>query len=122
MNNGPQFARMPWYPRDFASSTRGWPLVARGVYRELLDSQWDLGGVTHGGILPEDEDALRMLAGATAPEWRIAWPLVEPKFPLVTGGRQNSRLEAHRRAAVDEFLARRKGANETNRKRWGFSQ
>jgi len=121
MNSGPQFARMPWYPRDFASSTRGWPLVARGVYRELLDSQWDLGGLNHGGILPEDQEALRVLAGASAPEWLIAWPFVEPKFPLVPGGRQNARLEAHRQNAVKEFLGHRRGAEMTNRKRWGKS-
>jgi hypothetical protein len=32
----PQMPRMPWYPRDFGSATRGWPLVARGAYREPL--------------------------------------------------------------------------------------
>jgi uncharacterized protein YdaU (DUF1376 family) len=118
--SAPQFARMPWYPRDFASSTRGWPLVARAVYRELLDAQWDAGGASSAGTLPEDDEALRLLAGATPAEWKAAWPrYVEMKFPRVDSGRRNARLESHRQAAVAEFLARQKGAEITNRKRWG---
>ena len=117
-NNKPQFARLPWFPRDFASSTRLWPLVARAVYRELLDLQWDLGGMTPG-ILPDDELQLRELVRATPTEWKIAWPLVDPKFQKVEGGRQNMRLEEHRKAAVKEYLARRKGAEATNAKLYG---
>lgn len=60
----PAFARMPWFPRDFASSTRGWPLVARAIYRELLDAQWDAGG-SSVGTLPADEQLLRAIAGAS---------------------------------------------------------
>jgi hypothetical protein len=115
----PQFARMPWYPRDFASSTRGWPLVARAVYRELLDAQWDLCSVAQPGILPDDEESLRTIAGATPAEWKIAWRYVDPKFPKVDGGRINARLEAHRQIAVAEYLGRQRGARATNAKRWG---
>jgi uncharacterized protein YdaU (DUF1376 family) len=112
------FARMPFYPRDFRSSTLGWPLVARGIYLELLFAQWDNGG-TNVGTLPEDEEALRMIAGATPTEWKAAWRFAEPKFPKVPGGRRNARLEAHRKSAVEEFTKRRKGAMKTNAKRWG---
>jgi uncharacterized protein YdaU (DUF1376 family) len=114
----PPFARMPWYPRDFASSTRTWPFSARGVYRELLDAQWDLGG-SQPGILPDDPDQLRELARVPEPDWKVAWRFVAGKFPKIEGGgRQNARLEEHRQMALREFEARRKGAQKTNAKRW----
>lgn len=118
MKGKPQFARMPWYPRDFKSSTLAWPLAARAIYRELLDAQWDVGGAG-AGVLPDDEAVLRRMVDATPTEWRAAWPLVAPKFPRVPGGRQNPRLEEHRAAAVREFEGRQRGAASTNRKRWG---
>jgi uncharacterized protein YdaU (DUF1376 family) len=114
----PQFPRMPYYPRDFASATRGWPLVARGVYHELLDAQWDSGGCTIG-TLPDDQALLRDVARVTPSEWKVAWRYVEPKFPRVDGGRRNARLEQHREVAIREFLGRQKGAHATNAKRWG---
>jgi uncharacterized protein YdaU (DUF1376 family) len=110
----PQMALMPWYPRDFASATRGWPLGARGAYRELLDAQWDLGS------LPADAQRLRSMAGATPAEWKVAWPLVKLKFPEGPDGlRRNQRLEHHRRKAVIRLANFRAGANLTNGKRWG---
>src|ERR1019366_631615 len=81
---------LPWYCGDFMSSTRGWSVTARGVYRELLDSSWDVGG------LPADPKTLRALIRATPAEWEKSWPLVEPKFPIGTDGlRRNARLEKH---------------------------
>jgi uncharacterized protein YdaU (DUF1376 family) len=109
--SGPGFPWLKWFPRDFASSTRGWPLVARGVYRELLDAAWDI-----GGPLPDDQERLRALAGASPAEWRIAWRYVETKFPVGEGGRVNPRLEEHRVAALREYNARRKGAETVNAK------
>ena len=110
----PQMSRMPWYPRDFASSTRGWPLAARGAYRELLDAQWDLGS------LPAEPGQLRALAGATPREWNTAWRFIESKMPLGEDGRRrNARLEAHRKRAV-EILERRSAAGAAgNAARWG---
>jgi uncharacterized protein YdaU (DUF1376 family) len=115
----PHFAMLPWFPRDFASATLLWPLVARGAFRELLDLQWNLSSVTEPGILPDDEEGLRVAIRATAHEWKVAWPLLEPKFPLIAGGRQNRRLDQHRQEAVRKFLARQRGATATNTKRWG---
>ncbi len=86
---------LPWYSGDFMSSTRGWSVTARGVYRELLDSSWDIGG------LPAEPAKLRALIGATPAEWSKAWPLVEPKFPIDADGlRRNARLEQHRGRAL----------------------
>lgn len=105
----PQLPGYRWFPRDFASSTRGWPLAARGVYRELLDAQWDL------GALPANPDDLRKLAGAKASEWRVAWDYVASKFPLLDGRRRNPRMETHRASALAQYEARRDAAANTNR-------
>jgi uncharacterized protein YdaU (DUF1376 family) len=104
---------MPWYPRDFASSTRGWPLIARAVYRELLDAQWDL------GRLPADPKRLQAIAGASDEEWSIAWPEIESKFPLVETSRQNSKLEEHRSKSHDLYEKRAQGARTVNAQRDG---
>ena len=110
----PQMARLPWYPRDFASSTRGWPLVARGIYRELLDASWDMGG------LPDDPEILRGIAAATRDEWAVGWALVSPKWTRGDDGLlRNSRLEEHRAKALDLHTKRRAGAEKTNAKRYG---
>jgi len=104
-------AKMPWYPRDFASSTRGWPLEARAVYRELLDAQWDM------GTLPESPKDLCAIAAATPAGWRIAWPYVERKFPINPEGRRcNPRLEIHRAKAIKLIVKQRAGAAATNLK------
>jgi uncharacterized protein YdaU (DUF1376 family) len=111
MSDFPQFARLPWYPRDFRSSTLGWPLVARAVLRELLDAQWDTGG------LPDDPVALRRIVDASPAEWRIAWPIVQPKFERGTDGKlRNRRLEEHRKQAVELSEKRRAAANKRHRK------
>lgn len=87
---GNPLAMMPWFPPDFLSSTRGWSVTAKGVYRELLDAQWELGD------LPEGSEELRVLIGATKAEWKAGWPKCEAKFPLIDGRRRNPRLEEHR--------------------------
>lgn len=105
----PQMPRMPWYPRDFRSSTLGWSLVARAVYRELLDAQWDVSG------LPVDPEDLRAIAQASLAEWKKAWRHVEAKFPVdADGKRRNPRLELHRADALQLAAKRRKAA----KKRW----
>lgn len=111
-------ARLPWfphYPGTFMSETRGWPLLARGAFRELLDAQWDL------GQLPNDPKQLRILIGATRHEWRKAWPFVEPRFPpLVSGGfRQNPALEALRKDSQDRLDRRRAASQRAHEVRWG---
>ena len=86
---------LQWYSGDFMRSTRGWSVTAKGVYRELLDAQWD------SPDLPADPDALRGLIGATEAEWVEGWRRCESKFPEVAPGvRRNARLEEHRADAV----------------------
>lgn len=91
-----------------------WPLVARAVYRELLDLSWDVGG------LPADATDLREIVRASSEEWKRAWPYIERKFPLGEDGlRRNPRLEVHREAAQQMRAAKSAGAAKTNAKRWG---
>lgn len=102
------FALLPWFPASFCSSTRGWPLTARGIYRELLDSQWEIGG------LPVEPRELQQLIRATNAEWKY-WPKVEPKFPTCSDGlRWNAKLERMREHSID----RSKKAAASARQRW----
>src|SRR5215475_11830593 len=95
-------AYMPWFTGDFMTATRGWSVTARGVYRELLDAQWDR------GALPADPNELRRLIGATPTEWRAWSQHVEAKFPLGDDGqRRNARLEQHRQHALQVSEKRR---------------
>lgn len=87
---------MPWFPRDFRSATLGWSHVAKSIYRDLLDAQWDL------GKLPIAPEALRRIVGATDAEWSDAWAHCEDKFPVVDGARCNRRMSDDR-----EFIKRR---------------
>lgn len=92
-------------------------MAARGAYRELLDAQWDL------GYLPKDPAELKMLSGATAAEWRISWPLLEPKFVIGDDDkRRNMRLELHRRKSIKQYKGQSAGGKEGNRKRWGTTR
>ena len=107
------FPMLPWFPAAFMSSTRGWTVTARGIYRELLDCQWEMGS------LPANTAALQRLIGATAKEWR-SWPGVETKFPVGPDGlRRNLTLEKHRSESFKLYAKHRRGADATNTKRWG---
>lgn len=99
---------LPWFPSSFMSSTRGWSVTARGIYRELLDCQWEM------GALPGDAKELRQMIGATPAEWR-EWRTVEPKFPVCSDGRRrNDRLEAHRNDGIERRERRRQASEVAN--------
>jgi hypothetical protein len=102
-----------WFPGDYLRLTRGWPLAARAVYRELLDAEWDL------QILPASPRRLRDTVGATVAEWRVAWPFCEQHFPLDGPGRRNPALERLRATQVALVEQCRRGAQRANRARWG---
>ncbi len=105
---------LPWYPASFMSATRGWSVTARGVYRELLDCQWELGG------LPATPTELQQLIGATVSEWKHWQSLVEAKFPLdADNRRRNPTLEQHRAKSLGIRARNQAGAGKTNAKRWG---
>lgn len=105
---------MPWFPRDFLAATRGWSVTAKGVYRELLDVQWE------EGSLPDNQEELRELIGATPEEWAIGWAKAQRKFTKIEGGRiQDLLLEQRRDKALDLAERRSKGAQTTNAIRYG---
>jgi len=105
---------MPWFPARFLSSTRGWSVTARGVYRELLDCQWE----SPNG-LPAAPAELQQLIGATSAEWK-AWPgQVETKFPIdADGRRRNPTLEQHRAKSLWIRERNSAGGIKGNAKRW----
>ena len=105
-------AWVKWCPRDFRASTHGWPLVARGAYRELLDVQFDM------GWLPADERELQVLAGASGPEWKRAWPYLESKFPLWGDKRLNPRMKDEREDALRRHADAVENGRKGARKRW----
>jgi uncharacterized protein YdaU (DUF1376 family) len=111
MGAGESLAMLPWFPGSFLNKTRGWSVTAKGVYRELLDSQWAL------GVLPDDPEKLRQLIGATESEWADGWARCAEKFARVIGGLQNDTLELHRAESVRLRERRRIGAEKTHRKR-----
>lgn len=107
------FPMLPWYPASFMSSTRGWSGTARGIYRELLDCQWEMAGP------PADASELRRLIGATPAEWK-ARPIVDGKFPVCPDGlRRNPTLEQHRHRAIDRASKAAASAREKWRQQRG---
>ena len=64
------------HPGDMLSLSRGWPVVAVGLFHVLRDCQWDMGS------LPGDANELRRLVHVDARDWRSAWPIIASHFPL----------------------------------------
>ena len=92
---------MPWYPDQFAASTSTWTWLERGLYRTLLDLQWQT------NVLPADEKRLARACGIDVRTFRKLWETVRGKFQTVEGGGlQNFRLEEHRRACAELKRAR----------------
>jgi uncharacterized protein YdaU (DUF1376 family) len=102
---------LPWWPRDFAASTPGWSILERGLFRELLDLQWEM------GALPRDESRLSKIVRAGPGEFRRAWPLVKTKFVETDAGLLNEKLEEHRAEAMARRERHALGARMTNLRR-----
>lgn len=104
---------MPWFPRDFLAATLGWSLLERGLYRALLDAQWEQGS------LPCDKPALIRIAQATEDEFDTAWPRVKEKFHRRKDGTiVNKKLEKHRQLAIKKHDERVKTGRAGAQKRW----
>jgi uncharacterized protein YdaU (DUF1376 family) len=108
-----RLAWYPWFPSDFLAETRGWPALARGLYRELLDAQWTMGG------LPPKPGELRCIVQYTSEEWRQAWRYVKHHFPERAGRRRNDWLEAQRQEAAARYERRRAAGLRGTAVRWG---
>lgn len=96
---------MPWYPDQFAGSTRCFSFNERSAYRALLDVQWAI------GPLPSDPLRLAEAIGMDPADFSKAWEVVGAKFVPVAGGIVNKRLESHRLASLE----RKKKASRAGR-------
>lgn len=110
---GNSLAMLPWFPRDFLTSTRAMRLSERGAYCDLLFFQWEMGS------LPADEEALARLLGCTPKEFTTVWKVVGKKFVQFDDSLRNVRLEEHRAKAIDTRDKKASGAFKTNAKRYG---
>lgn len=103
-----------WYVKDWRSSraTQRMSFTERGVYREMLDQQWE------DMTLPDDAQAVADLIAMTeaqVAEVFAAWPVVRRKFATVEGepGRiVNLRLERIR-TALKRFVKGAKKGGKT---------
>lgn len=107
----------PFYPDAWFGSVpvETMPPDVEGTYIRLLARQW------LAVSLPADPALLRRLTKLDEKEWKAAWPLLEPHFPLTEDGtaRQNPTLHALH-IEREEFLkeSSEKGKRGAE-KRWG---
>lgn len=101
---------IPFFGRDFLTSTTGWTAEERGHYVTLLIVQWEQGSV------PDAPERLEIVS----PGLSRCWAILEPKFPISSPGRrQNPRMEMHRAKASALKDARTEAGKIGNQKRWG---
>jgi hypothetical protein len=105
-----------FYPSAWLNSVsvETMPPEVEGTYIRLLSRQWV------AGELPESPATLRLLTKLSPAQWKRAWPLLEPHFPIFEqGGRRNTTLAA----VQEERETFKKDASESGRvgaeKRWG---
>jgi uncharacterized protein YdaU (DUF1376 family) len=103
----------PWYPRDFNTSiaVRSMSLTARGIYRELLDIQWE------SERLPDAKRLLSVLQ-ATDKQWEEFAPFLDELFP----NGQNIRLKEMRDLAVEKSRKARESGSKGGRKKRTLSK
>jgi uncharacterized protein YdaU (DUF1376 family) len=100
--------KLPWfsfYVSDWLVGTVRLNATERGIYIDLLASQWDIGGLP-GDDLP----ALARLARCDFAEMDAAWPKVSTKFERGEDGLwRNARLEDERASASASVESKRAG-------------
>lgn len=106
-----------WTDRWMGSSGFLLPMLARGVYREMLTQAW-----RREARLPLDQTAIKRAIGATDAEWAEAWPLVSKYWRVGDGDYLVNDTQllvfAESREAAEKASQRgKKGA----KKRWGES-
>ena len=89
-----------WYPRDFiASSTvRKMSLTAQGVYRALLDVQWE------DGVVPADYDEACLIIRANQQEAESFRPFFQKCFP----DGLNAKLDEQRTQSILHILEQKR--------------
>jgi len=105
----------PFYVKDWLSSrsVKRMTLAQKGAYIELLATQW------LDGSLPDDQEELRAILGASQPEFSKVWKRVEPMFPVCSDGqRRNEKLDDLREKALEKSQK----ASASVSKRWAKSE
>ena len=100
---------IPFFGRDFYTSTATWTPEEVGHYIRLLVIQWD------AGALPDSLDRLERIS----PGVSAVWDLLATKFPVCEDGqRRNARMEEHRGKAEELHEARSQAGKNGARNRW----
>jgi uncharacterized protein YdaU (DUF1376 family) len=109
-----RFYWYPWYVGEWMSSgtARAMTLEQRGLFRELLDHQWN------EGSLPADETQLQRLASATPEEFSRSWPIVKQRFTPRKGRLCNGRLEEIRKDQLTKSRKQSAAAKKAAKARW----
>lgn len=105
---------LEWFHRDFLSSSTvsAMTLVAEGIYRRLIDFQWE------DEALKDDPKRLAALARASAEQWEEFAPFLDECFPLCEDGmRRNARVAADRLRAQKKVEANRENGGRGGRPR-----
>lgn len=106
---------MWWIDRWMTSSAQGLPLEARGLYREMLDHAWVL-----GGKLPDDPARIRRMCGADPEEWERSWPLVRAYWRSDGGGWLRNETLTEVFSSAEELASQRSEmARSAAVARWG---
>jgi len=84
--------------------------LERGMAMNLLNQQW-----IENGVLPSDDDELRMIAGANQDEWEVSRGKILKWFPKTKGGRANRFMQSEW-ANVDVLYQKRVKAGQARGK------
>lgn len=104
-----------WYPRDFISSAAVamMSVTARGVYRALLDRQWE------DGEIPTDPNLARRSIGAREDEWSEWIEFHDTCFPECPDGSRRNPVLAEQR---DKSLGQIETSRKASLSRWQESK
>jgi hypothetical protein len=110
---------MPMYVKDAYTDEwfRQLSFSEQGAFWFLAGWQW------LEGSIPEFSELVAALPSKQRFELRQAWKRLEQKFPRADDGRRrNAKLESVRVAAMAKRDRHKRGADETNNKRWGVAK
>jgi len=99
LRRGKKLAWYKWYPHDFQTDEKARVMTPteRGIYRDLLDSQW-----IEGSLPGEREKLVRLVQNCTKQEFDKAWPAVKECFEEMGEGRIGNRRLRELRDQVDK--------------------
>lgn len=115
MARDPKGVRL-WYPhyvRDFRAKTSHLSLAEKGAYRALMDEYWE-----RQGPLPNDDELLRRIIGATPKEFRKIRGNVLPYFEVLGDTLVHKRIEEEISRAKTNMDSKSLRLAEARKKRW----